>query len=208
MIVWKHHIAEHFEKDPSLIKGNGVGTGGTIFRDFDGMKNWLSQHDKRRFYVAPINVREEQLMPTEDENVDASLMANARETIFAIGPFAPIEHWEKQRHSLQASSWYNRYKTASEPVLGYKIVGWNGQRAYSLYRTTLTYDVRPGVVHYNLYLGTSEQFCLDYYTGGTNDRDMLLTYTYLPEDIISGGGQNSEVQVKKATLQSSRVLEE
>lgn len=34
VLVWKHHIAEDFEKDPSLLYDNGVGSGGTIFTDF------------------------------------------------------------------------------------------------------------------------------------------------------------------------------
>lgn len=101
MIVWKHHIAEHFEQDPTLIEGNGAGIGGTVFRDFFRMKKWLAQNDARRFYVAPIVAKENQLITTEGEEVDRSLMANAKELILAVGPFAPIEWWESNMGSLQ-----------------------------------------------------------------------------------------------------------
>lgn len=113
MIVWKHHVAEHFEKDPSLVNENGVGGGGTVFRDFDKMKQWLSQNDQRRFYVAPINVQEEQLTPKD------SLMADANEYIPSVGPFASIEEWEQKRHSLTSSNWYRAYKQSASKDLPY-----------------------------------------------------------------------------------------
>lgn len=39
--AWKHHRAEDFEKDPSLIYPNGVGKGGTIFLDYNKMIQYL-----------------------------------------------------------------------------------------------------------------------------------------------------------------------
>lgn len=111
MIVWKHHIAENFENGVTPTKNNGVGAGGTVFFDFDKMKNWLMKNDARRFYVAPISARPDQLMPTEDEpNVDHSLMADAKETIMAAGDFAPIEYWEQNRHTITASNWSENLK--------------------------------------------------------------------------------------------------
>lgn len=98
IIVWKHHIAINFEENGTPVENNGVGIGGTIFRDFDNMKEWLEKNDGRRFYVAPIKLTEDDLMPT-DGGVD-NLMANTNKSVHAIGRFAPVEYWEKHRDEL------------------------------------------------------------------------------------------------------------
>lgn len=39
--AWKHHRAEDFIKNPSLMHPNGVGKGGTIFLDYNKMIRYL-----------------------------------------------------------------------------------------------------------------------------------------------------------------------
>ena len=51
MKVYKHHISIDFEKDPSLLRNNGVGKGGTIFLDYNKMEHYLSFTGKRWHYV-------------------------------------------------------------------------------------------------------------------------------------------------------------
>ena len=105
----------------------------------------------------------------------------------------------------------NWYKYSQQQYLGYKIVGFDGSRYFSIYDTKTNVDVSIGSIcayKNGLYLGNSEQFCLDYYTGGTDFQDALLTYKYDISDLIRGDpqGTNGEVVVKKATLQSVKVL--
>lgn len=62
--AWKHHVAEHFEKDPGLLgPGNGAGAGGTIYLDYEYMLQQL-RTDKRRWYVAELDLVDEPLVFT------------------------------------------------------------------------------------------------------------------------------------------------
>lgn len=90
--------------------------------------------------------------------------------------------------------------------MAYKVVAYFNGRAYSLYDKKFTYDLTIGKVMNNIYLGTSEQFCLDYYSGAIDEPELLLTFSYDPKDIISGGGPNSEVQVRQARLEGYRNI--
>ena len=115
----------------------------------------------------------------------------------------------RPKTALSFSAIFCKAQDARQNIkLGYKVVGWNGQRAYSLYKPSMSYDIRVGATHDDLFLGTSEQFCLDYYTGGTDDQDMLLTYEYNIADVVSGEPDhpNGEVRVRRAVLRESRVL--
>lgn len=105
-------------------------------------------------------------------------------------------------------NWYSntKIKIAQNQQIGFKVVAWDGQRAYSLYQKDLIYDIRPGAIHTNVYMGTSEEFARDYYSGLTDDQDMLFIYGYNPSDIISGGGPNSEVRVRNAKLLEAKLL--
>jgi len=96
--------------------------------------------------------------------------------------------------------------------LGYKIVGYDGTRYFSLYETKTNVNVSIGsVTSYpgGLYLGSSEKFCIDYYSGGTNFQDAMLTYQYDVSDIVRGDPDipDGEILVKKATLESVKLLE-
>lgn len=96
---------------------------------------------------------------------------------------------------------------SSQVAKGYKIVGWNGKIAYSLY-SKQPYDIALGAIHRDVFMGTTEQFCIDYYSGGTDDHDMMLTYEYNTSDVTSGDpfAPNGEVRVRQAKLVSSKVL--
>lgn len=60
-----------------------------------------------------------------------------------------------------------------------------------------------------IFLGTSEDFC-EYYTGSTDDHDVILTYEYEGSDILRGDSLSpgSEVLVKQARLTDARFDDE
>ena len=98
----------------------------------------------------------------------------------------------------------NKMKQGQQ-LIGYKIVGWDGKRAFSLYQTNKTVDLTIGSIDKNIYLGTTRQFVLDYYSGGTDYQDLLLTYQFKPEDVIKGnpddkGPGGGEIIVQQANL--------
>lgn len=104
------------------------------------------------------------------------------------------------------------YKIAQQQYYGYKMVAWDGQRAYSLYDKNQNIDINTGTVTemggQGLYLGTSKDFCMNYYSGLTDDQDMLLTYSYGADDIIDGSPNhpNSEIRVNKARLERYELV--
>jgi hypothetical protein len=53
-----------------------------------------------------------------------------------------------------------------------------------------------------LYLGTSKDFVMNYYSGLTDYDDVLLTYKYDMDDVLSGNPDDSdgEITVRRATL--------
>jgi len=101
--------------------------------------------------------------------------------------------------------WYKE----SQKIMGYKIVAYNKGRAFSLYNNKITYNLSIGSISSDIFLGTNEKFCLDYYSGLTDDQELILTYSYNPSDIISGGDSGSgggEVRVKKAILEGYKEI--
>lgn len=72
-------------------------------------------------------------------------------------------------------------------------------------------DLTLGSIHEfkgGLFLGTSLDFT-QYYLGGTDDHDLILTFDYKKEDIIKGDdGPSSEVLVSKGILVSARFEDE
>lgn len=95
--------------------------------------------------------------------------------------------------------------------VGYKVVGWNGQYAFSLFNTKIQIPIIIGseiIDSKGLFLGTSRQFCIEYYSGLSNYEDLLLTYEYNMTDIIQGNpnDKDGEVVVSKAILKNVEKL--
>lgn len=85
ILAWKHHIAQHFKNDPTLIYNNYADAGGTIFTNFDRMKEYLESNTSEEYYVAPIIVYEDQISYINEH--EYKLLYN----IPIIGNFAPIK---------------------------------------------------------------------------------------------------------------------
>lgn len=109
------------------------------------------------------------------------------------------------------------YKIAQNRRTGFKIVGFaNGKAdglqpqgvAYSLANRNLQYSLAIGSTVGDTFLGTTETFVKDYYSGMTDDAELLLVYSYEEADIVSGGdsANGGEVRVSKARLESFRPL--
>jgi hypothetical protein len=90
--------------------------------------------------------------------------------------------------------------------IGYRIVSHSPSDGYLTVATHQPINPQIGMIETaagaGLYLGTSKTFCLDYYTGLTDDDDVLLTYSYLLNDLLSGDPDATagEVTVRKAKL--------
>lgn len=99
----------------------------------------------------------------------------------------------------------DKFKSAAQKCFGYKIVGIDGERLFSIYsKDTINQTIGSTMIYRGagLFLGTSEQFCLDYYSGGHDGPDAMLTYSFDLGDIIRGDPtcNNGEIQVRRATL--------
>lgn len=98
-----------------------------------------------------------------------------------------------------------RLVESNKKHLGYKVIGYdaNKKRAFSLYDSRRTYKVKVGMIErddkHGLYLGTTRNFPLDYYSGQTDFDDLLLTCEYTDTDIIKGTptDKNSEILVRQ-----------
>ncbi len=99
--------------------------------------------------------------------------------------------------------------------IGYKVVGWDSKkkRAFSLYDVKTTYIIKKGMVQKDsksgLYLGTTRDFSVDYYSGQTDYDDLLLTCEYYENDIIKGDpkSRSGEIIVKQYKIIKTEVLE-
>jgi hypothetical protein len=100
------------------------------------------------------------------------------------------------------------YKIAQNRNTGFKIVGFANGKAYSLANPKLQYNLAIGSTTGDTFLGTTEQFVKDYYSGTTDDQELLLVYSYDPADIVSGGdsANGGEVRVSRAKLESFKPL--
>ena len=82
---------------------------------------------------------------------------------------------------------------------GYKIVAHEDGKLYSLQNPDLQYNVKVGTVESpsgGMFLGTTKNFVIDYYSEMTDKEDALLVYEYDPEDVISGQpDEEGEVKV-------------
>ncbi|WP_274644833.1 hypothetical protein [Pseudomonas serbica] len=90
---------------------------------------------------------------------------------------------------------------------GYRVVSFDLK---TLEAKTLQYrnpvDLSIGSVHTSpggFYLGSDLGF-LDYYRGGTDDKDLILTFDYDEVDLLTEVHPNSELKVHKATLAELR----
>lgn len=102
-------------------------------------------------------------------------------------------------------NWLSKF--SNKMLIGYKIVSWDGNEAFSLYDKNKKINLNIDSIDSNIYLGTSKQFCIDYYSGLTDDKDMLLTYSYDKNDIISGSENSTgEILVRKAQLKNIEWL--
>lgn len=108
-------------------------------------------------------------------------------------------------------NWYRLAQNA-QMLKGYKMVAWDGNRAYSLYDPGMTIDTTIGssisAEGKGIHLGSSKEFCQNYYSEMTDDQDMLLTYEFLPEDLLSGNPDhpNDELTVKQARLTAYELV--
>lgn len=99
----------------------------------------------------------------------------------------------------------------TENFHGYKIVAYDGTRFYSLY-SQKTLNIQIGqTLNFGgegLFLGTTKEFCTNYYSGGTDDQDALITFEYSPQDLIKGDPHHhdGEVQVTKAKIVNIELL--
>jgi hypothetical protein len=97
--------------------------------------------------------------------------------------------------------------------LGYKAVGWDSEKeqAYSLHGGRgMPIDIGIGSIMENnspnfhgFFLGSTKQYVTDYYSGLTDDKELLLTYEFDDQDIIGNFNHENcdgEIRVKKAKL--------
>lgn len=88
--------------------------------------------------------------------------------------------------------------------IGYKIVGSDRNGFFSLQNPSQRYDLKIGDLAApsgGLYLGTSEQFVDDYYSGLTDHKESTLKFRYDPKDVISGSPEEEgEIRVTSAIL--------
>lgn len=90
--------------------------------------------------------------------------------------------------------------------IGYRVVSWTETDGL----TSIAGGVRLGLEigkmddmpGEGLFLGTTREFCEDYYTGLTDGDDILLTYAYEDDDVLRGapGSSAGEVTVRRARL--------
>ena len=116
-----------------------------------------------------------------------------------------------QKKDKVANIGKNWYKFAQQIMLGYKGVAYNPQTktAYSFWGgQNYPIDITIGnTISTNspkgMYLASSKQYVLDYYSGMTDGEELLLTYQFDVKDALSicdTSGCDGEMRVKKATL--------
>ena len=90
-------------------------------------------------------------------------------------------------------------------LFGYRIVSQSGDDLVTLAGGELvdpTIDKETSYKGNGLYLGATKKFTLDYYTGLSDLSDVMLTYSFDTDDVLSGDptAQDGEITVSKATL--------
>jgi len=92
-----------------------------------------------------------------------------------------------------------------EILFGYRIVSQSGDDLVTLAGGELvdpTLDKETSYKRNGLYLGTTRKFVQDYYSGLSDFSDVMLTYSFDTDDVLSGDptAQDGEITVRKATL--------
>ena len=105
-------------------------------------------------------------------------------------------------------NWYKLSQNI-QTYKGYKIIGFNPQtkQFYSIFDKSVYHNIKIGTIFSNpkgIYLGTSYQFCMDYYSCGTEDehKEFILTLDYSSKDIIKGDPTctNGEIVVSSCKI--------
>ena len=121
-----------------------------------------------------------------------------------------IKKSEGEQELKQVAERYGFVNEAGAMRQGYKIVAHEDGKLYSLQNPDLQYNVKMGTVESptnGMFLGTTKNFVIDYYSEMTDKEDALLVYEYDPEDVISGQpDEEGEVKVTKAKLVSMEVI--
>jgi len=112
---------------------------------------------------------------------------------------------------------FGLFENKTDTFYGYKIVAYDGERYYSLYSKQTLNLVIGETISFGgegLFLGSTPEFCIDYYAGGTDDQDALLKFEFNKNDIIKGDiddyikhGTSGEIQVRKAKLVDIKLLD-
>lgn len=109
----------------------------------------------------------------------------------------------------------NWYKISQQVFYGFKVVAYNPQtkEAYSLWGgKSVPINIQIGNISTSnsqngIYLGYPKDFCMNYYAGGTDGEELLLTYEFGANDVLNknilpdiNGSNEQEIRVKKAKL--------
>ena len=96
----------------------------------------------------------------------------------------------------------------AERRLGYKMMELRGKRLHSLAHSPVTYPAKVGarisMGGAGIFLGTSKQFVLDYYSGLTDGAEVLVTFSVDPKHIVKDAGDEitaSEAKIASITPQ-------
>lgn len=107
---------------------------------------------------------------------------------------------------------YNENKLPNRK-LGYKVMELDGNTAISHADKRVTIPLKKNAVfkikNNGLYLSNNKRFVLDHYTGLTDNDEVLLTFEYNPENIITGSDADveSDFTVSNAKLIDFRKLD-
>lgn len=98
-------------------------------------------------------------------------------------------------------------------LLGYRIVSQSGDDLVTLAGGELvdaTIDKEASYKGNGLYLGTTTKFVVDYYSGLSDLSDVMLTYSFDTDDVLSGDptAKDGEITVRKATLKRVTPISE
>jgi len=94
--------------------------------------------------------------------------------------------------------------------VGYRIVAWDGRQAYSLYdKQPVNFEVGETIQSKTgIYLGSTPEFAIDFYSNLTDMQDRLLTVKFDMKDLIHGDPSQpmTELIVRRGTIVASELL--